>query len=250
MRCSHNKLTAGLMAATVGLSLFAALTAHADEALESVRSKMAERFESIDPENVDTSGIDGWYKIQQGAIVAYVSADGRYLMQGDMIDLDQNVNLTEQARNSARRELLESVEDAEVIAFTPAETRHSVTVFTDVDCGYCQRLHSQINDYLAKGIEVRYLLYPRNGPASDAWNVSQEVWCSADRQGALTAAKLDKPFESTACDASIVQQHWRLGREIGLSGTPSIVLEDGTLISGYLPPDQLAMRLEPELATE
>ncbi|MEE4163237.1 MAG: DsbC family protein [Woeseiaceae bacterium] len=218
--------------------------AAADEQLEAVRAKIAEKFDAIDAEDIDTSGIDGWYKIQKGAIVAYVSADGRYLMQGDMIDLDNSINLTELARNSARRELMETLDDGEVIAFTPAEVKHTVTIFTDVECGYCRRLHSQIDDYLAQGIEVRYLLYPRNGPASRAWNTSEDVWCASDRPRALTAAKMDREFETRKCDASTVQQHYILGQEVGLTGTPAIVLEDGELIGGYLPADQLALRLD------
>ncbi len=128
--------------------------------------------------------------------------------------------------------------------FSPVEVKHTVTVFTDIDCTYCRRLHSQIDDYLAHGIQVRYLLYPRNGPASRAWNTSEEVWCSNDRGNALTLAKLDKDFPTASCDASTVQEHYAIGRDVGLSGTPAIVLEDGTLIGGYLPPDQLKARLE------
>ncbi len=220
------------------------VTAFADEQLDAVREKVSGMFDTIAAEDVDTSGVDGWYKIQKGAIVAYISSDGRYLMQGDMIDLDEQVNLTELARNSARRELMDTLGDGQVIAFRPAEVKHTVTIFTDVECGYCRRLHSQIDDYLAQGIEVRYLLYPRNGPASRAWNTSEDVWCSSDRHGALTAAKLDRDFETQQCDASIVQDHYVLGQEVGLTGTPAIVLEDGELIGGYLPADQLALRLE------
>ena len=116
-------------------------------------------------------------------------------------------------------------------------------MFTDIDCTYCRRLHSQIQQYLDLGIEVRYLMYPRNGPASQAWSKAEDVWCSADRQNALTQAKLDRDFPTASCDASIVQDHYVLGRDVGLSGTPAIVLEDGTLISGYLPPDALNARL-------
>ncbi len=238
-RTSRNLIS--VIAGSAMLILGAA--ALADDQLEAVRSKISEMFESIDAEDIDTSGVDGWYKIQKGAIVAYVSADGRYLMQGDMIDLDLQMNLTELARNTARKELMDTLDDGQVIAFTPAEVKSTVTIFTDVDCGYCRRLHSQIDDYLAKGIEVRYLLYPRNGPASRAWNTSEDVWCSDDRQNALTQAKLDRDFESNSCDASAVQEHYMLGQEVGLTGTPAIVLEDGTLIGGYMPADQLAVRI-------
>ena len=217
----------------------------ADAALEDVRAKMSAMFESIEPGNINASPIDGWYTIQQGSIVAYVSADGRYLLQGDLIDLDTQVNLTEQSRNGARRELVASLSDDETIMFSPAEVKHTVTIFTDVDCGYCRKLHSQINEYLDEGIQVRYLLYPRNGPASKAWTTSENVWCARDRNHALTAAKQDRAFETSKCDASIVSDHYILGRDVGLSGTPTIVLEDGSVIGGYMDPEQLSMRLAP-----
>jgi thiol:disulfide interchange protein DsbC len=221
-----------------------AQTAEPDPELTQVRQKVNAMFSAISPENVNPSPIDGWYTIHRGSIIAYVSADGRYLLQGDMIDLEENVNLSEMVRNNSRRELMAGVADEEVIAFSPEEVKYSIAVFTDVDCTYCRRLHSQINEYMAYGIEVRYLMYPRNGPSSPAWATAEEVWCSADRNGALTAAKADRKFASTNCDASIVGHHYNLGQEVGLTGTPAIVLDDGTLISGYLPPDQLKARLD------
>ena len=212
--------------------------------LEQVRQKVGEKFDLIAPENVNQSPVDGWYTIQKGSVVAYISADGRYLLQGDMIDLDNQVNLSEVRRNDARRELMASVSDDEVIMFSPAKVAYTISVFTDVECIYCRRLHSQIDEYLAHGIEVRYLLYPRNGPASRSWNTSEDVWCAEDRNSALTMAKLDRKFASASCESSIVQDHYTMGRDVGLNGTPAIVLDDGTLISGYLPPDQLKDRLD------
>ena len=212
--------------------------------LEQVRQKVSAMFDLIDPANVNISPVDGWYTIHKGSIVAYISADGRYLLQGDLVDLDTQVNLSEMVRNDARRELMASVKNDEVILFSPTDVKYSVSIFTDVECTYCRRLHSQIDEYLAHGIEVRYLMYPRNGPTSRAWSTAEEVWCSDDRSSALTAAKMDQKFASTDCDAAIVQEHYGIGRDVGLSGTPAIVLDDGTLISGYLTPDQLKARLD------
>lgn len=229
--------------ATLAILLWGAAAGADDAELEALRAKMSDMFEAIEPENVSVSPISGWYTIQQGSIVAYVSGDGRYLLQGDLIDLDQQVNLTEQSRNSARQSLVSRLGNDRAIVFSPADVKHSVTVFTDVDCIYCRKLHSQIDGYLDKGIEVRYALYPRNGPASKAWTVSEQVWCAEDRNQALTSAKLDRAFKSSQCDASVINEHYSLGRDIGLNGTPAIVLEDGTLIAGYLTPEQLGMRL-------
>jgi thiol:disulfide interchange protein DsbC len=231
-------------AAAMVLGLSANWAVADDAELAHVRQTVSEMFDTIIPENVNASPVPGWYTIQKGPIVAYISGDGRYLLQGDLIDLDEQVNLTEVARNDSRRELIASVADDETIVFSPENPEYTVTVFTDVDCTYCRRLHSQIDEYMANGIRVRYLLYPRNGPSSHAWTISENVWCSPDRGNALTMAKLDRDFPSSTCDTPIVSEHYAIGKEVGLSGTPAIVLEDGTLIGGYMPPDQLKARLD------
>ena len=233
-----------LFLAGTPIAAVAADAVAADDKLESVRKKLSGMFEQIEPEHINPSPIEGWYAVQKGSTIAYVSGDGRYLLQGDLIDLDTEVNLSEVSRNGARRDVLANLDQDQLITFSPAEVKHTITVFTDVECTYCRRLHSQIDEYLAHGIEVRYMLYPRYGPASQSWNTSEEIWCATDRNKALTAAKLDRKFESSACDASIVQDHYVLGQQVGLSGTPAILLADGTLISGYLPPDTLNDRLE------
>lgn len=237
-----------LLAPICGLLLSPAFAAEPEEVPAAERERIAEMFESILPEHVKPSPIDGWYTIQKSSVVAYITTDGRYLLQGDLIDLEQQVNLTEANRTDARRDVMSAVTDDQVIMFSPAEVKYSVSIFTDVECTYCRRLHSQMDEYLAHGIEVRYLMYPRSGPASRSWITAEEVWCSADRASALTMAKLDKKFETSACDASIVQDHYSMGQEVGLTGTPAIVFEDGELVAGYLPPDALRLRLEQKAA--
>jgi thiol:disulfide interchange protein DsbC len=230
---------------TLALLCAVALTADGadDPQLESVRAKAVATFDGIDAGDVQPSPVPGWYTIRKGTVVAYMSADGRYLLEGELFDIDRKVNLTEETRNRVRVELMARVPDEQAIVFSPDEVKHTVTVFTDVYCTYCRRFHSQIDEYLKHGIEVRYLLYPRDGPNSRSWRVAERVWCAKDRSEALTLAKLDRDFASTECDASIVQQHYALGHEVGLQGTPALVLEDGTLISGYLPPAELEQRM-------
>jgi thiol:disulfide interchange protein DsbC len=213
------------------------------EQLEQVREKVAGLFDEIDPQHVMESPVDGWYTIRKGAIVAYISGDGRYLLQGDLIDLDHKVNLSEKSRDEARQAMMSEIPHEDMIIFSPEAVKYSINVFTDVDCAYCRRLHSQIDEYLAEGIEVRYLLYPRNGPRSSSWAKAEQVWCSDNRNEALTLAKLDKEFQTSECDASMVSTHYLLGQDIGLQGTPAIVFEDGELVSGYVPPHQLGERL-------
>ncbi len=221
-----------------------------DAELEAVRAKITGMFESVEAENINPGPVPGWYVITEAPIIAYVSADGRYLMQGDIIDLDTHTNVTEEDRNAMRRDVLADVSEENVIAFSPEDVRYSVAIFTDIDCTYCRKLHAQIDDYLDNGIEVRYLLYPRSGPASRSWNTAQEVWCSKDRNHSLTMAKLDKSFDTQKCDSAMVSDHYRLGRDVGLAGTPAIVLEDGSMISGYLSPVELKARLDANAARQ
>lgn len=207
--------------------------------LQKVRETVATRFAEISPEDVFESPVPGWYMIRKGAIVAYISGDGRYLLQGDLIDLQQNANLSEESRNEARADMMSAVSDDQLIVFSPDDVEYSVAVFTDIDCTFCRRLHAQINDYMEAGIEIRYFLYPRNGPKSASWVKAENVWCADDRNEALTLAKLDKEFPTRSCNASIVSKHYAIGQDVGLTGTPAIVLDNGTLFSGYMPAARL-----------
>lgn len=220
-----------------------AIAAGDPEELERVREKVTGLFDEIEPQHVFESPIDGWYTIRKGAIVAYISGDGRYLLQGDLIDLDLKVNLSEASRDSARQSMMSKVRHEHMIIFSPKEVKYSINVFTDVDCAYCRRLHSQLDEYLAEGIEIRYLLYPRNGPRSESWVTAEQVWCSDNRNEALTLAKLDKEFDSQECDASMVSKHYLMGQDVGLQGTPAIVFENGQLVSGYVPAQRLSEQL-------
>ncbi len=211
--------------------------------LEQVRAAVTGLFDEIEPQHITASPIDGWYMIRKGAIVAYISSDGRYLLQGDLIDLELQVNLSEESRDDARRAMMSEIPQEHMIIFSPEEVKYSISVFTDIDCTYCRRLHSQIDEYLAQGIEVRYLLYPRNGPTSASWVTAEQVWCSDNRREALTLAKLDEEFQSRDCDASMVSTHYLMGQDVGLQGTPAIVFENGQLVSGYVPAQRLSEQL-------
>lgn len=227
--------------ASVALALLAGSALAADDAeLQHVRETVSGMFSGIEADDVFASEIDGWYTIRKGAIIAYISGDGRYLLQGDLIDLQDSTNLSEKSRNDARAKMMSSVPKEELIVYTPETVRHTVSVFTDIDCTFCRRLHSQLDEYMAEGIEIRYFLYPRNGPSSESWVKAQNVWCADNRNEALTLAKLDKTFPMHECDSSIVSSHYAIGQDVGLRGTPAIVLEDGTLFSGYLPAKQLS----------
>jgi thiol:disulfide interchange protein DsbC len=233
-----------LLAAALSAGLAPAALAGPDEDLARVRAEITERFPQLEPESITEGPIPGFYEIRQGVLVAYVTNDGRYLFQGDLIDLENGTNLTDAAMNSERKRLMDSLPDEDAIVFAPAEPTHTVTIFTDIDCGFCRKLHREIDDYNDAGIAVRYLLYPRSGPGQPSWQKAESVWCAEDQNTALTRAKNGQPVQSRACDAAMVKHHYDLGRDVGLRGTPAIVTETGALVSGYMPPGQLLERLE------
>ena len=132
-----------------------------------------------------------------------------------------------------------------MIVFKPKKTKHSVYVFTDIDCGYCRKLHSEIDQYLTAGIEVRYLFFPRAGVNSDSYNKAVAVWCAKDRNEALTKAKKGESIDMKQCENPI-KSHMKLGEEFGASGTPMLVTEKGTIIPGYVNAISLSQGLEKE----
>ncbi|MDH3400687.1 MAG: DsbC family protein, partial [Chromatiales bacterium] len=167
--------------------------------------ELASTFPGIEEENIQDSPVPGLYQITLGSQVAYVTQDGRYLIKGELIDLDNNLNLTEASKADVRRELLTGLEQANMIVFAPrppVKSKYSVTIFTDIDCRYCRTFHRGIEQVNMLGIEVRYMMYPVAGPGTASWKKAVEVWCAQDRSGAMTAAKSDSPFPVRECDAS------------------------------------------------
>ncbi len=225
------------------LLLFGAAV-HAEPPAADSRAAIASRIPGVRAEDLRPSPIDGIYELARGADVAYVTADGKYAISGDLIDLAKNDNLTEARRRDARAKLIGAIPESEMVVFGPRDPKYTVTVFTDVDCAYCRQLHSQIADYNRLGIRVRYLFYPRTGPNTESWTKAEEVWCSANRNEALTLAKRGAALQARACPNNPVARHYALGRDFGLQGTPAIVLADGELIGGYLPPLELAQHLK------
>ena len=204
------------------------------------RAAIAAMFPEVRPEQIVPSPIQGIYEVRIGSQLAYISADGRYLLQGEIIDLTTDQNLTESRREGLRRDVLASVSESEMIVFAPANPTSTVTVFTDVDCGYCRKLHKQIPAYNAKGIKVRYMYFPRSGPGTESWTKAEQVACSKDPRTALTRAKLGEVLQDKPCQPNPVARDYKIGREFGVQGTPAIILESGELIGGYLDPAELA----------
>ncbi len=172
----------------------------------------------------------------------YGTADGRFLLSGDLFSLTgvELVNVSEEGRAVKRRELLATIKTGDTVSFEPAkETKGSLYVFTDVDCGYCRKLHQEVPALNAKGIAVHYLAYPRAGVGSKSYDKIVSAWCADDPQDALTRLKAGQAIDDRTC-ANPVADQYGLGRALGISGTPAIILQDGTLLPGYMPAEQLA----------
>jgi len=215
--------------------------------LEQVRAQLAKYLPEIKPEDVRESSVPGLYEVQQGSLFGYITADGKYLISGDLIDVESGQSLTENRRRGDRVARLKGIGNDQSLIFAPeggADAAHTVTVFTDIDCGYCRKLHREIDQYNAAGIAIRYLFYPRSGPGSESFRKAEAVWCAADPKEALTQAKLGAPVEGKSDCKNPVMAEYQLGQELGLRGTPMIVLPDGEVVNGYVPVEALAQRLE------
>jgi thiol:disulfide interchange protein DsbC len=192
---------------------------------------------------VSETPIDGILQVQINGEIVYTSADGKYLFQGRLIDLETKEDITEVAKSSIRKELIDGIDSTKQISFAPEEPEYELMVFTDIDCGYCRKLHSQIAEYNEQGIAIHYMAFPRAGIGSHSYEKAVSVWCAADPQDALTQAKLGTEPDPLQCDNPIAEQY-QLGVELGVTGTPALLTADGKLIPGYVPPDKLRERLE------
>jgi thiol:disulfide interchange protein DsbC len=179
--------------------------------------------------------------------IAYVTRNGGYFIRGDLVRLTTRTNLAEERRSIMRRQALAAVHDQDAVIFAPKNPKFTVTVFTDMDCAYCRKMHSEIKSYNDEGIAVRYLAYPATGPGTESWTKAQAVWCSEDRRTALTRAKRDEPVpRKPGCDPAAVADEFDLAELFGIHGTPLIILPDGSRVDGYISAPKLLARLTGE----
>ena len=216
---------------------------NADEA--AIRQAMTKSMPSVKVDSVKPAVVKGLFEVVVGANIYYVSEDGKYLLQGRLVDVAARKDLTEEKLNVTRKLAIEKMGQANMIVFKPKITKYTVTIFTDIDCGYCRKLHSEIDQYLAQGITIQYLFFPRAGKGSDSYNKAVSVWCAEDRNAALTASKKDQKLPEKTCDNPI-DKHMQLAAEFDVKGTPMIISENGNVYPGYLPAKQLVEALENE----
>ena len=247
-RCGRSSENGDPMSRIAQLVLVAAALAPLAQAAPG--DALVAKLKSLRPDmpikTVQETEFDGLLvlKLEDGGIL-YGTADGRFLFSGDMyaVDSDGFVNLTDAIRAERRLALLADVREEDMIVFkADGERKAYVNIFTDVDCGYCRRLHQEIADINALGIEVRYLAFPRAGIDSESYHKIVSAWCSNDRQRAITELKLGKNIPQRSCPNPVAAQ-LELGNQVGVSGTPALVTAHGQLIPGYLPAETLAEAL-------
>lgn len=207
---------------------------------EALRAQLADKYPQLEVDSIRPTPIDGLFEVISGTKIHYLSADGRYLVRGNMIDLQAERDLTTQRREGLVHDAVAGVDEDSMVIFEPRQgpAEHTITVFTDTSCQYCQRLHEDLLKLMSnEPVRVRYLLYPRAGPSAPAADTLRDVWCASDPQAAMTAAKRNEkvPARADRCDTPLAQ-HYALGQRLGITGTPYVVIgNDGPVVPGYRP---------------
>jgi len=227
------------------LALFAALSfgAAAANADEDISKQLTKAVGKVLPDvavtSIEKGPVDGIYEVMLGPTVLYISADGRYIFKGDVFDLKSLDNVTAQRRGAARVEAFADIGVEQMIEFSPdGPAKRTVYVYTDIDCGYCRKMHLEVDELNDAGIAVRYLAYPRSGIGGESYDKAVAVWCSTNRQEALTASKAGKKLKLATCP-NPVKEHYQMGEAMGVRGTPAVYSDTGESIGGYVPAKEL-----------
>lgn len=228
-----------VIAFTIGNYSTAEDSALSDVNVQKLTEKLKLARPDLDFTVLDRAPIVGFYqvKVESGPLL-FVHKDGEYFFDGDLLQVESGriVNVLDNQLTEQRRVLLADRTTEDMIIFKPKGKVEAVlNVFTDVDCGYCRKLHREVPQLNALGIEVRYFAYPRAGIPSESYNKIATAWCAADQQGTLTKIKAGQSVPTRVCDKNPVATHYSLGQQMGVTGTPAIILMDGTIIPGYQP---------------
>lgn len=243
-----NKLALAFCLAGLSIPAHAANTA-ADSGVppaadKAVRAAIASFGPNVQVESIAASPIPGFYQVIASGQMVYVTADGKYMLNGDLVDVASRHSLNDDAWAGFRKAQLATVPAAQRIVYAPAHPKTTLTVFTDVNCGFCRKLHEHIDEFVKAGIAVEYLAWPREGVTTTAGNPTPtytemvSVWCAADRKSAFTAAKQGKAPKAATCDNPVKAQ-FELGERLGVNGTPAIFTPDGRQLGGYVTADQV-----------
>jgi thiol:disulfide interchange protein DsbC len=227
-----------LLAAATSLlfsSMIMAMPTQEKADIAKIEKSMKKLLDGRNADQITLTPIPGLYEVLVGAQIYYVSADGEYLLSGKLFEIEKRKDLTTPKLAKVKAEAIKSFGEEEMVIFAPEKGyKHTVTIFTDIDCGYCRKLHDEIKDYNDLGIRVRYLMYPRAGIGSPSFQKAVNVYCADDRNEAMTRSKAGEDLDEKHCKNSVADQ-FALGHKVGVSGTPAIFLESGDLIPGYVP---------------
>ena len=229
---------------TLLLAIFSLNTAFAAESddIQALRKALTERLPKAADATIKQSPVNGLYEVLAGGQVMYMTGDARYVIDGSLFDLQERRNLTEETRGVVRKQALDELGEQNMLVYKPAgETKHTITVFTDIFCPYCQRLHQEMDEYMKKGVKVRYVFLPFKGKKS--FDTSVSVWCADDQNAAMDKAKAGEQIAMKTCDNPI-SEHQKMATTLGIRGTPAIMLENGFLNPGYMPADKLVQQME------
>ena len=237
-------ISSSIIIAIISVMLVAS-SSHADESadIKAVRAELEKIFGPNSQAEIVASKAKGVYQIDMAGRISYAYIDGDLALLGDLYDTKRKVNVGEEIRNDRMASVINDVPESKMIVFGPEDPKRVLTVFTDIDCGYCRKLHNEVGELNAAGIQVRYLAFPRSGIGQNSYKKYVDVWCSDDQQSALTTAKAGGGTSGTkTCDNPIAETY-RLGQKVGVTGTPTIIFDDGTVTPGYLPAAVLIEKL-------
>ena len=218
------------------------VTAAEDDAVK-LKKKLTSMFPGELPFTVSKTPVPGLFEVDFGDSFLYITGDGEYAVKGDIIHMLTNSNLTDIKRAESRLKTMLDLTDKNTITYPAINKKTTMTVFTDIDCSYCRKLHSQMAGYNRLGIEVRYAFYPRAGIGSNSYKKAVSVWCAENQRSALDAIKSGKQIEQLDCDNPVVT-HVEVANKLGINSTPTLFFEDGTVLPGYVPPSRLAAILK------
>ena len=217
----------------------------ADDAIDTLKKALAKNMPKVEITQISDSPIPGLYEVIAGSEVVYMDKTARYMLDGDLIDLSSRENYTEKAKSTIRSTAINALGEDKMLVYTPKQVDHTITIVTDIDCPYCRRLHSEMPDYMKNNVKVRYIFMPLKGQSDFDTTVS--VWCAKDRNEALDLAKSGTKIETLTCENPI-QEHLALARQIGVNGTPAIIMESGKLLPGYVPVAKLVQEMNKQQA--
>jgi thiol:disulfide interchange protein DsbC len=230
------------LTAALGITSFSAQAASVAEDIERVRSEITKMIPPAKDAEIVTTAAENVYRMEFNGSYAFLYVSGDHVLIGELLNTKDLVNVGDAAQADRVAKVIEEVPTSKMIVFGPEDATRHITVFTDIDCSFCRKLHNEVDDLSAAGIQVRYLAFPRAGAGSASHQKYVSVWCNADQQSALTTAKSGGSVPSATCENPITETY-NLGQKVGVRGTPTIIFDDGTLAPGYLPSAEIIRRL-------